>query len=150
MQQLSAVFFAKIWILGLRGYLVKLTMFLKMGLFLFIFVLFKQFTALKQRKSNLDRHFKRNGQPRPLFHLFSVFSNKQHNFSTNQCETCPSIIKCQDSNPQPLEHESSPITTRPGHFIYVNQTRQDLGDPEYQKIRWFKAPTTTVHQKNCR
>ena len=27
---------------------------------------------------------------------------------------CPSSIWCQDSNSQPLEHESPPITTRPG------------------------------------
>ena len=25
-------------------------------------------------------------QPRPLFRLFSVFSNKQYNFTKNQCE----------------------------------------------------------------
>ena len=27
---------------------------------------------------------------------------------------CPSSTRRQDSNPQPSEHESSPITTRPG------------------------------------
>ena len=27
---------------------------------------------------------------------------------------CQSSIGCWDSNPQPLEHDSSPITTRPG------------------------------------
>ena len=25
-------------------------------------------------------------QPRPIFRLFSVFSNKHYNFTTNQCE----------------------------------------------------------------
>ena len=30
------------------------------------------------------------------------------------CEKCPSSIQCRDSNSQPLEHESPPITTRPG------------------------------------
>ena len=29
--------------------------------------------------------------------------------------SCPSSIGCGDSNPQRLKHESSPITTRPGH-----------------------------------
>ena len=53
-------------------------------------------------------------QLRPLFCLFLVFSNKQYNFSTNQCEKCPSSIWRWDLNPQPFEHESSPITTRPG------------------------------------
>ena len=32
---------------------------------------------------------------------------------------CPSSIQHQDSNPQPLEHESPPITTRPGLFLFI-------------------------------
>ena len=32
----------------------------------------------------------------------------------NVKKSCPSSIWHWDSNPQPLEHESSPITTRPG------------------------------------
>ena len=51
--------------------------------------------------------------PRPLFRLFSVFSNKQYIFSANQCEKCPSSLQCQDLNLQPLEHESTPVTSRP-------------------------------------
>ena len=35
-------------------------------------------------------------------------------FTTNISEKCPSCIWCQDSNPQPLELESLPITTRTG------------------------------------
>ena len=35
-------------------------------------------------------------------------------FTTNIFEKCPSSIRCQDWNPQPLERESLPITTRPG------------------------------------
>ena len=55
------------------------------------------------------------GKPWPLFHLFSVFSNKHYKFfTTNICEKCPSSIWCRDSNPRPLESESPPITTRPG------------------------------------
>ena len=41
--------------------------------------------------------------------------------------SCPSSIQHLDLNPQPLEHESSPITTRPGLppiflslFVFVN------------------------------
>ena len=37
---------------------------------------------------------------------------------------CPSSIRCQDSNPQPLEHESPPITSRsglqPSGQVYIN------------------------------
>ena len=55
------------------------------------------------------------GQPRPLFRLFSVFSTNTI-FTTNQCEKMsrPSSIWRRDPHPQPLEHESSHITTRPG------------------------------------
>ena len=35
---------------------------------------------------NFSFIFYKMGQPRPLFRLFSVFSNKQYIFSTNQCE----------------------------------------------------------------
>ena len=52
------------------------------------------------------------------FSFFVYFQSFQTNintiFTTNQCEKCPSSIQYWDSNPRPLEHESSPITTRPG------------------------------------
>ena len=51
--------------------------------------------------------------------FFIYFRSSQTNntlFTTNQCEniSCISSIWCRDSNPQPLERESSPITIRPG------------------------------------
>ena len=36
----------------------------------------------------------------------------------NKCEKCPSSIRCWDSNPQPLEPDSPPKTTRPGSSPY--------------------------------
>ena len=45
------------------------------------------------------------------FCLLSVFSNNQYNFTTNQCEKCPSRKWHWDSNPGPLERDSSPMTT---------------------------------------
>ena len=52
------------------------------------------------------------GHPRPLFGLFSDFPNKQFILGTQLVEKqCPSSILCWDSNWQPLEHASSPITT---------------------------------------
>ena len=50
--------------------------------------------------------------------IFSLFQTNNTILTTNQCEKCPSSIQCKDSNPQPLKHELSPITTRPGllHF----------------------------------
>ena len=60
-------------------------------------------------------HFFILGQPRPLFYLFSSFQTHIITiFTTNKREKCPSSIRCRDSNSRPLEHESSPITTRPG------------------------------------
>ena len=85
----------------------------------FTFSAFSLFSFSK--KNNTQAFFMRkytflNGQPRPLFHLFAIFSIKHHNFTAHKCEKmpCPSSIWHQDLNPWPLEHESSPITTRPG------------------------------------
>ena len=59
--------------------------------------------------------FSKKGQPRPLFHLFSVLSNKHYKFLQQiYVKQCPSSIRCRDSNPRPSEHESPSITTRPG------------------------------------
>ena len=52
--------------------------------------------------------------PRPLFRLFLSFQANITILTTNKYEKCPSSIWCWDSNPQPLGHESPPITTRPG------------------------------------
>ena len=49
-------------------------------------------------------------QPWPLFHLFLSFQTHIKIFTTNKCEKM-SIL---DSNSRPLEHESPPITTKPG------------------------------------
>ena len=57
------------------------------------------------------------GRPRPLFHLFSSFQPHITNFTSNRyVKRCPSSIRCWDLNSRPLEHESPPITTRPGIF----------------------------------
>ena len=59
------------------------------------------------------------GQPRPLCHLFLVFSNKHYYFTTNICKKCPSSIWFRDSNPRLSERESIPITTGPGYLLQV-------------------------------
>ena len=46
--------------------------------------------------------------------LIWYFSNKQYNFWQPVIgKKCSSSIQCWDSNPQPLEHKSPPLTTRP-------------------------------------
>ena len=53
--------------------------------------------------------FLKMGHP-GLFLFIFIFSI----FTTNIWTKCPSSIWCWDSNPQPSEHESPPITNRPG------------------------------------
>ena len=54
--------------------------------------------------------------PTSFWFTFSVFfkQTSMNFFTTNWCEKCPSSILCRDSNPRPSEHESPPISTRPG------------------------------------
>ena len=52
--------------------------------------------------------------PGLFFVYFWSFQTNNTIFTTNQCEKCPSSIRRWDSNPRPLERESTPITTRPG------------------------------------
>ena len=60
--------------------------------------------------------FKKMGHPQPLFHLFSSSQTNITILTTNIREKMiwPSSIQQRDWNPRPLEHESPPITTRPG------------------------------------
>ena len=46
--------------------------------------------------------------------LFGLFKQKFQFLQQINAKKCPSSIKCWDSNPRPSEHESPPITTRPG------------------------------------
>ena len=50
-----------------------------------------------------------------IFLLFFKMGHPLHLFvfSKHQCKKCPSSIRCWISNSRPLEHQSSPITTRP-------------------------------------
>ena len=48
------------------------------------------------------------GQPRPLFQLFLVFSNK-HRYNFYNKWMWKNVMSIQDSNPQPSEHEPPPI-----------------------------------------
>ena len=52
--------------------------------------------------------------PSLFYHLFSSFQKLITIFTTNKCEKCPSSIRSRDLNSQLLEHESTPITIRPG------------------------------------
>ena len=56
---------------------------------------------------------------RPLFLIyFHLFKQTLQFLQQIYARKCPSSIQCWDSNPQPSEHKSPPITTRPGHICY--------------------------------
>ena len=78
--------------------------------------------------------------------------------------SCPSSTRRRDSNPRPLERESPPITTRPGHCYYpvpvvypvkdhfffsLSLGKCDLYDPEsfstldYFQYFWCYDPSQT-------
>ena len=70
---------------------------------------------LQQSERALKYFFKKMGQPGLFFVYFWSFqTNIITIFTTNKCEKCTSSLRCQDSNPRPLECEPLPITTRPG------------------------------------
>ena len=68
--------------------------------------------------------------PKPLFCLFLSFQTNITIFKTKKCVNVhPVYLHCWDKNPQPSDHESPPITTRPGLpplFLYCYLDRFDL------------------------
>ena len=54
------------------------------------------------------------GQPRSFFHVFLSFQTNITILTPNKYEICPSSIRRWDSNSQPSDSESPPLTTRPG------------------------------------
>ena len=57
--------------------------------------------------------FKKMGQPRPLFRLFSVFSNKHYKFLQQIREKMSIQYMVLVFEPTTFGRESPPITTRP-------------------------------------
>ena len=60
-----------------------------------------------------------NGPSPASIPFIFVFQKNFTIFTTIKCEKCPSFKWCWDSKPRPSEHESPPITTRPGIYILV-------------------------------
>ena len=63
--------------------------------------------------------YKNGPSPASSSFIFCLFKQTIHFLQRNKCEKCPSSIWSWDSIPQPLEHESSPITTRPGLMVEI-------------------------------
>ena len=61
-------------------------------------------------------YFFKNGQSSAASFSFILgYIKQKFDFTLNKCENDPSSIRCGDSNSRPLDHQSSSITTRPGH-----------------------------------
>ena len=78
--------------------------------------------------------FKKIGPTPASFCLFSVFSNKQYIFYSKSMWKNVMSNQCRDSNPRPLNDESSPTTTRPGlppylSIVWVDNTSLVKSDP---------------------
>ena len=64
---------------------------------------------------SIEVFYKKNGPTLASFlFIFGLFKTNYTIFISDKCEKCPSSIQWWDSNSQHVEHESSPITTRPG------------------------------------
>ena len=71
--------------------------------------------ALFRRLIKRRTLFLKNGpDPASFSFIFGLFKQTVQFLQQINAKKCPSSIQCWDLNPQPLEHELSPITTRPG------------------------------------
>ena len=59
-------------------------------------------------------HFFKWANPGLFFISFRIFTHTLQFLQQINVKNCPSNIWCRDSNSRPLDHESPPITARPG------------------------------------
>ena len=84
----------------------------------------------------VDVIFKKWANPGLLLFIFDLF--KQTSLQILQqihVKKCPSRKRCGDSNPQPLKHESPPITTRPGlPLICCHLVNNSVSDSSHKDL----------------
>ena len=88
--------------------------------------------------------------------IYRPFQTNITNFTTNECEKCPSSIRHQVSNTQPCDYKSPPLTTRPlecysylidaGEFHLVEDWDEEVADDDQretgrQEPREWEQPT---------
>ena len=61
------------------------------------------------------------GHPRPLFQLFSVSPSNSTILKQINVKNDSSRMRCWDSNSQPIDYQTPPITIRPGLPPIVNK-----------------------------
>ena len=72
---------------------------------------------LKQSIASIPKSFLKGSTLVSFSFIFGLFQTNNtffYNKSMWKMSKCPSSIRCRDSIPRIFEHESSPITTRPG------------------------------------
>ena len=83
--------------------------------------------------------FLKNGlTPASISLMFGLFQTNNTIFTTNKCKKCPSSLLCRDLNPQPLEQQPSPITTRQGLPFTAKLFNFDFL-PIFHQLTWTKA-----------
>ena len=102
-------------------------------------------TTLRLKLSSKMAH------PVPLLSfIFGLFSQTLQILQQYRYEKkCPSSIRCQDSNPRPLERESPPIITRPGlpkqtPCLYVCGQRLTVVTSNYLSFSSCFGPTVDL------
>ena len=74
------------------------------------------FQCVLSQKLCVGIYFLKNGPtPASFSFIFGLFNQTLLQFLQQvKCQKCPSNIRCRDSNSQPSDYESLPLTTRPG------------------------------------
>ena len=81
------------------------------------------------------------GYSRPLFHfIFGLFQTNMTFLQQYNVKQCLSRIWCWDSNPRPLVHESSHITTRPGLPPKIELMSFLLLEQDAHFLEWSRSP----------
>ena len=93
----------------------------------------QQHSASPASTSNLPKlshnNFFKWANPGLFFRLFSSFQTNTTILTTNKCEKCPSGIWHRDSNSQPSDYKSPPLTTRTGLCLwpFISKSKLTIG-----------------------
>ena len=99
---------------------------------------------MKQEKQTLLKM----GQPRPLFHLFWSFQTNVTILTTNKCDKCLSSIRRLDSNSQPSDYKSPPLS-RKANSWHLNLVSKEIFEIPFGTAA-KAAETETEEDKSLR
>ena len=100
----------------------------------------------------VNSFFKNGPTPASFLFIFGLFKQKSLQFLQQiNVKKCPSSIWCWDWNPRPFEHESSPITTRPGlppfHVKLLKKPFANTRSSYFSFLTDYPFPKITHFQK---